>query len=174
MYAVATEVWGDPSLAGRHVVVAGAGKVGGALVHHLLEVGARVTVADPAAAHTIECDIYSPNAYGAVLSAATIPALRCAAVCGAANNQLAESSDATRLADAGVLYAPDYVVNAGGVINIADELHGTYSRERAFARVAGIRETMTTVLRTAEDEGITTAEAADRIAERRIAAASSP
>ena len=79
-----------------------------------------------------------------------------------------------RVASAGVLYAPDYVVNAGGVINIADELHGQYDRDRAFARVAGIRETVTNVLRTARAEGITTADAADRLAERRIEAAKAP
>jgi glutamate dehydrogenase/leucine dehydrogenase len=183
MHAVATELWGDPSLADRHVVVSGAGKVGGALVHHLLDAGARVSVADPVAridgvemidpetAHTVACDIFSPNAYGAVLSETTIAALRCAAVCGAANNQLATHDDRFRIADAGVLYAPDYVVNAGGVINIADELHGAYDHDRAFARVATIGETVAGVLRTARDEGITTADAADRIAERRIEAA---
>jgi glutamate dehydrogenase/leucine dehydrogenase len=183
MYAVAGELWGDTSLAGRHVVVAGIGKVGRALATHLLDAGARVTVADPVArmdgvgvvapdeAHTVPCDVYSPNAYGAVLSSVTIPQLRCAAVCGAANNQLADHDDRSRIADAGVLYAPDYVANAGGVINIADELHGTYDHDRAYTRVAGIRETMAEVLRTARDEGITTADAADRLAERRIAAA---
>jgi glutamate dehydrogenase/leucine dehydrogenase len=183
MYAVADAVWGSESLAGRHVVVSGIGKVGRALAGHLLDVGARVTVADPVAtmdgvevvdpavAHTVECDVFSPNAYGAVLSATTIPELRCAAVCGAANNQLATHDDAVRLAERGVLYAPDYVANAGGVINIADELHGTYDHDRAFARVAGIRETMANVLRTASAEGMTTADAADRLAERRIDAA---
>jgi leucine dehydrogenase len=183
MYAVAAEVWGDSSLAGRHVVVAGIGKVGRALAEHLLAVGARVTVADPVArmngvdlvapdeAHHLECDVYSPNAYGAVLNETTIPELRCAAVCGAANNQLATPADAVRLAEREVLYAPDYVANAGGVINIADELHGTYDHDRAFARVAGIQQTMANVLRTARDEGITTADAADALAERRIEAA---
>ena len=185
MHAVAESLWGAATLEGRHVVVSGAGKVGGALVGHLRDAGARVSVADPvvrvdgvdqvdpATAHTIPCDIFSPNAYGAVLSARTIPELRCAAVCGAANNQLATFEDRFRLAEEGVLYAPDYVANAGGVINIADELgdHGSYDRDRAFARVAGIRDVMANVLRTARDEGITTADAADRIAERRIAAA---
>ena len=182
MHAVAAHVWGSPSLDGRHIVVSGAGKVGRALIGHLLDAGARVSVADPfstvdgvdmidpATAHTVECDVFSPNAYGGVLSAQTIPELRCAAVCGAANNQLATPEDGSRLHERGVLYAPDYVVNAGGVINIADELRGRYDRERAWARVAGIGETITGVLRTADDEGITPAEAADRIAERRIAA----
>ena len=184
MQAVAAHVWGEPSLAGRHVVVSGAGKVGRALIGHLLDVGARVSAADPvttvdgvemidpATAHTVACDVFSPNAYGGVLSAQTIPELRCAAVCGAANNQLATPEDGSRIHERGVLYAPDYVVNAGGVINIADELRGRYDRERAWARVAGIGETMAGVLRTADDEGITPAEAADRIAERRIAGSS--
>jgi len=183
MLAVAAHLWGEPSLEGRHVVVSGVGKVGGALVGHLLDAGARVTAADPsrvvdgvamvdpATAHAVECDIFSPNAYGAVLSAETIPQLRCAAVCGAANNQLATPEDGSRLAERGVLYAPDYVANAGGVINIADELQGRYDRDRAWARVAGIGVTMAEVLRTADDERLTPAEAADRIAERRIAAA---
>ena len=183
MQAVAAHVWGEASLAGRHVVVSGAGKVGRALIGHLLDVGARVSAADPfttvegvemidpATAHTVECDVFSPNAYGGVLSAQTIPELRCAAVCGAANNQLATPGDGSRIHERGVLYAPDYVVNAGGVINIADELRGRYDRERAWARVAGIGETMAGVLRTADAEGITPAEAADRVAERRIEAA---
>ncbi len=138
MYAVAERLWGSPSLDGRHVLVSGIGKVGMSLVGHLRDNGARVTVSDirpealrfavdthgasvaddPAKAHTIECDIFSPCALGAVLNAVTIPALRCAAVCGAANNQLAEEADGDRLAERGILYVPDYVANAGGVINI--------------------------------------------------------
>ena len=189
MRAVAAQLWGSDSLAGRRIVVIGVGKVGGALVGHLVEDGAKVVVADvdrarveAALAHpgveavatddalTVECDVLSPCALGGLLNATTIPRLRCAAVVGAANNQLAETADADRLADRGVLYAPDYVANAGGVINIADELHG-YHHDRAWARVAGIRDTMAAVLVTAEAEGITPEAAADRIAERRIATA---
>jgi valine dehydrogenase (NAD+) len=188
--AVASHLWGSESLEGRHVVVTGVGKVGSALVGHLVGDGARVTVADvrqeavdalvaahgvasaPAvAAHTLPCDIYAPCALGGVLSAETIPTLRCAAVVGAANNQLADPTCADRLQAARVLYAPDYVVNAGGIINIAQEqVPGGYDRARAYAKVALVADTVRTVLRTAEAEGTTTATAADRLAERRLAA----
>lgn len=182
---------GDDGLAGRHVVVAGVGKVGSALVDHLVAAGARVTIADvseaavasvrarhptvavvdPARAHAVGADVFSPCALGAVLSARTIPELRCAAVCGSANNQLASATDGQRLVASGVLYAPDYVVNAGGVINIAEERHPSgapYDRSRAWRRVAGIAETLRDVFDRADAEGITPAEAADRSAEERI------
>ena len=190
MGAVAERLWGSPSLAGRHVVIVGVGKVGAALARHLHEAGARLTVADvradaaaavasevgaavvaPDDALTIECDVLSPCALGGVLSAATIPRLRCAAVCGAANNQLATDEDGERLAAAGVLYAPDYVANAGGVVNIADEATpGGYDRDRAWARVAQIGDTLRRVLELADAHGLTPAAAADRLAEERLAA----
>jgi glutamate dehydrogenase/leucine dehydrogenase len=189
--AVAERLWGSPALDGRHVDVLGVGKVGGALARHLHDAGARLTLADvradavralaaevgadvvdPDTALTVDCDVLSPCALGGVLSETTIPALRCAAVCGAANNQLATDDDAERLADAGVLYAPDYVVNAGGVINIADETGpGGYDRDRALRRVAQIGDTLRTVFALAEEHGITTGAAADRYAEARLAAA---
>ena len=192
MKAVAQRLWGDTSLVGRHVAVAGAGKVGRALLGHLAEERARVTVADvsPAAVdwavreygaevaptekiHAVDCDIYAPCALGGVLGEETIPELRCAAVVGAANNQLADAASAGLLARAGVLYAPDYVVNAGGLINIAEELApGGYHPELAEAAVRRIFDTVTTVLETADRAGISTAEAADRMAEQRIAAVS--
>lgn len=193
MKAVAVHLWGDPSLAGRHVAVAGVGKVGTALLGHLAEEGARFTVADvsPAAVeravvehgaevvavekiHAMDCDIYSPCALGGSLSAETIPELRCSAVVGSANNQLADgASSAALLAEAGVLYAPDFVANAGGLVNIAEELGpGGYQPERAGAAVRRIFDTVTSVLKAAEVDGVTTAEAADRRAEHRIAALS--
>jgi leucine dehydrogenase len=190
MKAVAKRLWSTTDLHDRHVVVSGVGKVGHALVRHLVEERARITVTDVSAdaverarrdfavevvpvaeAHTLECDLYAPCAMGKALSPVTIPELRCAAVVGSANNQLADDACAQLLADAGVVYAPDYVVNAGGVINIAEELRG-YHRERAYANVRRIFTTTTTVLETAEAEGITTAAAADRVAESRIAAIS--
>ncbi|HYI60230.1 MAG TPA: Glu/Leu/Phe/Val dehydrogenase dimerization domain-containing protein [Acidimicrobiales bacterium] len=192
--AVGERAWGSAEVAGRHVVVSGVGKVGAALVDHLVADGARVTVADvraeavaavrarhpgvavvdPDRAHATECDVFSPCALGAVLSEATIPELRCLAVCGSANNQLATMADGPRLAARGVLYAPDYVANAGGVINIAEERHPSgapYDRARALARVAGIADTLRDVFARAEADGTTPAEAADRRAEERIAAA---
>lgn len=189
MKATTRHLDGSTELAGRHVVVSGVGKVGTCLVRHLVEERARVTVADvdPVAlervrrdfdvdvvpvekAHAVECDLFSPCALGAVLNEHTIPELHCRAVVGSANNQLAEGADAARLRDAGVVYAPDYVVNAGGIINIAEELsHTGYHQARAWERVRRIFETTASVLRTADDEGTTTTAAADRIAERRIA-----
>jgi leucine dehydrogenase len=180
-------------LEGRHVVVVGVGKVGGALVSHLVDAGAQVTISDidqvrvaelglrlgvgivgPDEAHRVPCDVLSPCALGAGLHERTIPELACRAVVGAANNQLAEPEDAKRLAAAGVLYAPDFVVNAGGVINIADELKpGGYEPGRARLAVERIAGNLTRVLEVARDEAITTEHAAERVAERRIEAARS-
>jgi leucine dehydrogenase len=189
MKGVAERLWGSTTLEGRHVCISGVGKVGAALADHLHAEGCRLTVADVRAdaattvaertgaaivpaedAHAVVCDIFSPCALGAVLSATTIPELRARAVVGSANNQLATPEDARRIDDAGVLYAPDYVVNAGGVINIAHE-RGGYDRRGAEERIRGIRDTVRRVLDLAELEGTTTAAAADLLAERRIAAA---
>lgn len=189
MRAVATRLWGSAELAERHVCIAGVGKVGSALAEHLHAEGTRLSIADvsdaalagvvertgadviaPGAAHSAPCDIYAPCALGGALSATTIPELRCTAVVGSANNQLATAQDAQRIHDSGVLYAPDYVANAGGVINIAEERHG-YDRARADQRIRGIYDTVLEVLDLAEADGCTTADAADRVAERRIDAA---
>ena len=105
------------------------------------------------------------------LNADTIPRLKSAIVCGAANNQLAESNDAQRLRERGILYAPDFIVNAGGVINVFFELGRKYDRDAAVAKTAHIYDTMTRVIETAARENITTAKAADHIAEERINAA---
>jgi glutamate dehydrogenase/leucine dehydrogenase len=191
--AVARRLWGDTSLVGRHVALSGVGKVGRALLGHLAEERARVTVADviPAAVdwavaevgaeavavekiHAVECDIYSPCALGGILNTGTIPELRCAAVVGSANNQLADGAASARLlTDAGVLYAPDFVANAGGLVNIAEELApGGYHPDLALLAVRRIFDTVTSVLNAAEEDGVTTAEAADMRAEDRIAALS--
>jgi leucine dehydrogenase len=188
MHAVAERVWGDASLADRHVTISGVGKVGADVARHLARVGARVTVADARAdvasavaaeigatvvdaelAHTVDCDVFSPCALGAVLNKQTIPELRCAAVCGCANNQLAADEDGERLAERGVLYAPDYVVNAGGVINIAQEAApGGYDHERAWARITSIHDTLTRVFALADHDNVTPAVAADHLAESRL------
>lgn len=187
--------WGAGDLAGRHVVVSGVGKVGSALVDHLLDDGATVSVADvrdeavravldahpadadagrlrtvdPAGAHAVECDVFAPCALGAVLHEASIAELRCAVVAGSANNQLATPDDDERLADRDVLYVPDYVASAGGVINIAEEPAG-YDQARAWDRVAGIHDTVLAVLERSRREGIAPGRAADRHAEARIEA----
>jgi leucine dehydrogenase len=190
MKAVAERLWGAPSLSGRHVCISGVGKVGAALAEHLTADGAKLTVADvnsaavdrvvardgavavaPDHAHAVACDIFSPCALGAVLNATTIPELHCDAVVGSANNQLAEPEDAERLRQRGIVYAPDFVANAGGVINIAEEPHG-YDRQRAFDRIRTIHDTLLRVFDRAEADGTTTAAAADRVAEERIASVS--
>jgi glutamate dehydrogenase/leucine dehydrogenase len=186
MRAVAERLWGSSSLTGRHVCIAGVGKVGAALAGHLADEGAKLTVADmngtranataerhgalvvsPEVAHTVGCDIFSPCALGAVLNRHSVPELGCAAVVGSANNQLETEADAVRLAERAVLYAPDFVANAGGVINIAEEPHG-YSRERAYERISSIHTTLLTVFAHADAERITPSEAANRLAEERI------
>lgn len=188
MKAVAHTLWGNASLADRHVAVQGVGKVGYGVVRHLVEERVRVTVADvsPDAVeravadfsvevapiekvHALDADIYAPCALGGGLNERTIPELRCAAVCGCANNQLAGPDGDQALSEAGVLYAPDYVVNAGGIINIAEELHG-YSRERAETAVRRVYDTTLAVFERAAAEGITPAAAANRLAEARIEA----
>lgn len=191
MRAGAAHVWGEPTLAGRTVGVAGVGKVGRHLVAHLLEDRARVVVTDvsrPAvdairAAHPqvevaedadtlvgAALDVYSPCALGHALTDDVVAALSARLVCGGANNQLAHPGVESLLAERGIVYAPDYCVNAGGVIQVADELHG-FSFERAKAKASQIFDTTARVLATAAEEGIPPATAADRLAERRMAAA---
>ena len=189
MRAVAAHLWGSPSLAGRRVAVQGVGKVGAALVELLAADGADVIVADvdrdsleevvaatgatvvaPEAILSASCDILAPCALGAVLSASTIPDLRCAAIVGSANNQLATRDDAVRLADVGILYAPDFVANAGGIVNISVELEGDgYSQARAADRVDRIFGRMTEILDVARADAITPLAAAERLANQRIA-----
>ncbi|MCU0265047.1 MAG: valine dehydrogenase [Actinomycetia bacterium] len=190
MRACAAHLWGEPSLAGRRVGVAGVGKVGRHLTGLLLGAGAHVVITDvdPAAvarlldAHpTVEVlpdvdalvqatlDVYSPCALGGALDDATGAVLSAAVVCGGANNQLAHPGVEDALAARGVLYAPDYLVNAGGVIQVADELHG-FDLARATAQADRIYATTRDVLAAAERAGATPAAAADRLAEARMAA----
>ena len=184
--AVAHELWGDSDLAGRRFAVQGVGKVGSAFVQLLVESRAEVIVTDaygPAIESAVEtygvkpvdqdeiyevdCDFFSPCALGAGLNAKTIPMLNCRAIVGSANNQLATDEDAHRLADRGILYAPDFVVNAGGLINVYDELNG-YSKTRALHRVDSIFEATMNILQTAEEHGINPNEAAVKVADDRI------
>jgi glutamate dehydrogenase/leucine dehydrogenase len=177
-------LFGSPDLRGRRVLVQGAGAVGADLVRYLSDDGAEVLVSDvdeeraaatgatvvPAdEALTTQCDVYAPCAVGGTLNAETIPELRCRIVAGSANNQLAEPADAERLRDAGILYAPDYVVNAGGVIQLVgleDRGWGEAELERALA---GIGDTLRRIYADASATGITPAEAAERLAAERIA-----
>jgi leucine dehydrogenase len=189
MRAVAERAFGEPSLRGRHVVVQGTGKVGGGLARLLAAEGARLTLSDAradvasalaaelgadvvaaGAALFVECDILAPCALGPVVTDATAGGFRCRAIAGAANNQLATPAHARALAAAGILYAPDYVINAGGLINVEDELHG-YVRARALAKAEAIADTLREVFAIAEAERITPSEAADRLAGDRIRSA---
>ncbi|HYY77892.1 MAG TPA: Glu/Leu/Phe/Val dehydrogenase dimerization domain-containing protein [Actinomycetes bacterium] len=186
MEAVAQELWQQPDLSGRHVVVQGVGKVGSQLCRLLHQAGAHLTVADvdldhvawavkefgadtvePTKAHALPCDIFAPCALGAVVNDDTLPSLKCAAVAGSANNVLARAEHGFALRQLGILYAPDYVINAGGLINVADELQG-YSAERATAKVEGIFGTLREIFHRAKAGGIPTSEAADRMAEERM------
>ncbi|MCW2807286.1 MAG: Glu/Leu/Phe/Val dehydrogenase [Marmoricola sp.] len=192
MRAAAEAVWGAPSLQGRVVGVAGVGKVGHHLVEHLLEDGAEVVVtdvreravrrlsdahpgvravSDTTALVTGPLDVYSPCALGDALTDGVVEALRARIVCGAANNQLAHPGVEKRLQDRGILYAPDYVVNAGGLIQVADELHG-FDFERARERASHILDTTRQVFALAAADAVPPAVAADRIAEQRMADAS--
>jgi valine dehydrogenase (NAD+) len=189
MRAAAEAVWGSPTLRGRRVGIEGVGKVGHRLVEHLLEDGAEVVITDVSeqaidrvrARHPqvdvaagndalvrAELDVYAPCALGGSLNDDTVPALTAKIVCGAANNQLGHAGIEKRLADRDVLYAPDYVVNSGGVIQVADEIEG-FDFERAKARATGIFDTTKKIFALAAEEGVPPAVAADRLAERRMA-----
>ena len=192
MLAAAESAWGSPAdggvLEGRTVGVAGVGKVGRHLVGHLVEAGARVLVTDvwqPAVDRVLDehptvqavastealvasaLDVYAPCALGHALTDEVVEVLSARVVCGAANNQLAHRGVEKSLADREIVYAPDYCVNAGGLIQVADELEG-FSFERAQQRATGIFETTRKVFELAAADGVTTAAAADRLAERRM------
>ena len=188
MRAAADHAWGSPSLEGRVVAVEGVGKVGSHLVGHLISAGARVTIFDVseaavarilsaypdvavAASRTAlisgDIDVYAPCALGGAIDDDTVSSLKARIVCGGANNQLAHQGVDKLLEDRGVLYAPDYVVNAGGVIQVADELQG-FNFDRAKARAEQIFDTTKRILAVAGQDGVPPAAAADRMAERRM------
>jgi valine dehydrogenase (NAD+) len=188
MRASAEAVWGEPTLAGRTVGIAGVGKVGRHLVRHLTEDGASVVVTDVNAEAVLRVseqfsgvkvvtstesllaeriDVYSPNALGGALTDEVVEMLTAKVVCGGANNQLAHPGVEKRLEERGILYAPDFCVNSGGVIQVADELHG-FDFERAKQRASGIFATTRKVFEVARADGVPPAIAADRLAERRI------
>lgn len=184
--AIGERLWGSDDLSGRRIAIQGVGKVGMDLVRRLTENGAETVVTDTnadAATHAVEtygskavaleeiydvdCDVFSPCALGATLNEKTIPRLRCSAIAGSANNQLAVDADAERIVDRDILYAPDFVVNAGGVINIAVEAGG-YSADRAGLMVDRIHDNLIAVFETADSDGVNTRDAAMRFARRRI------
>ena len=184
--ATVEHLFGSPDLADRSVLVQGAGAVGAVLARELTEAGARVRVSDvdaarasatgcetvsPESVFETEVDVYSPCAIGGTLSSESIPRLACRAVAGCANNQLAEPEDARRLQERGILYAPDYVVNAGGIIQLIGLEDEGWNEAQLEERLAGIGDTLRTLFAEAETSGITPAEAAERLVERRLAEA---
>ncbi|HET9466249.1 MAG TPA: Glu/Leu/Phe/Val dehydrogenase, partial [Gemmatimonadales bacterium] len=188
MKAAARVRWGSDSLAGKTVAVQGAGKVAYYLMQHLKAEGATLIVTDidpekvkravqefgarpvpPEAIYDQDADIYAPCALGATINDDTLPRLKVQIIAGGANNQLAEDRHGDELEKRGVLYAPDYVINGGGVINVYGELH-RWPIERAKKKAGEIYETLLRIFEISKRERIPTYRAADRLAEQRVAA----
>jgi leucine dehydrogenase len=184
--ACVEEVFGDDSLRERSVAVQGLGHVGWHLCELLRREGARLTVSDlrgevverahrefgaePVEAGeilSVPCDVLAPCAMGAVVNDVSLPDLRCRIIAGSANNVLLESRHGESLAERGILYAPDYVINAGGLINVADELEG-YNEKRATRRVLRIYDSIKRIIAIARRDGVPTHAAADTLALERL------
>jgi leucine dehydrogenase len=184
--ACCLEVFGDASLKERTIALQGVGKVGHALCGYLVQEGADVVIGDidvdnlgRAVAdhgvstvpleeiHALEVDVFAPCALGGGINDDTISNLKCKIIAGAANNQLARDEHGEKLRDLGILYAPDFVINAGGLINVEDELRG-YDRERAMKRVEGVYKELQHIFTMSRERNISTARAAIEHAEDRI------
>jgi len=186
MKACAKAVWGSDSLTGKRVAMQGFGKVGLQTAHHLLKEDAQLVVTDtydgalakarelgikvvePDAIFDGPCDIFSPCALGGVINVETIGRLHCRIVAGGANNQLLSEADGAELHRRGILYAPDYLINSGGVINVSTEIGAPYNPDRAREKTERIYEIMGRVISIAKREEIPTYLAADRLAEERL------
>ena len=186
MKAAAKEAFGSDSLEGKVVAIQGVGNVAYTLCKYLHEEGAQLIVTDinkeavqravedfgasavdPNEIYGVECDIYAPCALGATINDDTIPQLKAKVIAGSANNQLKDTRHGDVIHEMGIVYAPDYVINAGGVINVADELYG-YNHERAMKKVDQIYASIEKVIAISKRDGIPTYVAADRMAEERI------
>jgi len=190
MKAATMECWGSDSLKGKKIALQGVGHVGENLLRHVTEEGAKVFITDINEEHLksisqkygaetvaldkiydLDVDIYAPCALGATLNTANIKRLKCKVVAGAANNQIAdEGVHGKMLSEKGILYAPDFLINAGGLINVYSELKG-YDRNEALEQARKIYSTTLEIFKMAKEEGITTGEAARKLAELRIEAA---
>jgi leucine dehydrogenase len=188
MKACAHKRWGNDSLSGKKVLVQGVGHVGHYLVGHLIEAGAKVYISDinkdrikettnkfnvefiePAEMLNVDMDIYAPCALGATINTESIPTLTCSIIAGAANNQLAdEKIHGRQLIEKGIIYAPDFLINAGGLVNVAAEASGSYNREKVTNDVEKIYNRILAIFSLSEKEDITTQEAAIQIAQKRI------
>jgi glutamate dehydrogenase/leucine dehydrogenase len=190
--AVCGQLYGTEALEGRSVLVQGVGSVGRRLVDLLINARAEVMFTDvdetavrrlrdeiglpfvaPEAVYDTECDIFSPCAYGGILNRGTIGRLKCRAVAGGANNQLAEPADGDRLQQRGILYAPDYAVNIGGAMAIIGMEAMGWSKAEADERVRGVKESLHRIFDLSAEQGITTDAAARRIAAKRLASGAS-
>jgi glutamate dehydrogenase/leucine dehydrogenase len=186
-------VFGSPKLDGREVMVQGVGAVGGRLVELLVADGAKVVVSDvaqdrvrelaerlgvravkPGEEMITECDVLAPCALGGVLNEETIGSLRCPIVAGAANNQLRSPEDADRLRAAGILYAPDYVINSGGAFHLIGLEALGWPRLEVDRRLVGIGDTLAEIYRRAHVDDVSTETAAERLAQARLTAAQPP
>ena len=182
--------YGDPDLTGKRVLVQGAGAVGAPLTEMLVKAGAQVVVSDvsaervealaeslgvesvgPEAVVETECDVFAPCATGGVITPEVIPRLRCRIVAGAANNPLSDRSDGERLREAGILYAPDFVINGGGAIHLIGYEALGWSQDQVERGLLGIGDTLAEIYRSADAAGISTEEAAERVAHARLDAA---
>ncbi len=189
--AAVKEKLGADELKGVRIAVQGLGNVGNNLVDYLCKEGALVTVADidkdkvkticekfgvksldPESVVTSDCDVLAPCALGGAINDQTISSLKCKIIAGGANNQLAETRHGDALMELGILYAPDYVINSGGLMNVFVELEG-YSRERAFEKTNMVYDNLMQVFKISREEKIATQRAADRLAEKRIKAIAS-
>ncbi len=189
--ATALRAFGTDDLNGRHIAVQGVGHVGAYLCGHLAKAGARLTITDvntealeavakatgaaivaPTEIYDVAADIFSPNALGAIINPETLPRLKVKVVAGGANNQLATPEMGDRLREQGILYAPDYVINGGGIINVAAEIAGAYDPAWVEAKVQRLVQTLGEVLDQAGTEGRATNRVADEIARRRLVAIS--
>lgn len=187
--AAARACFGSGHLEGRIVAIQGLGHVGWALAQRLAQDNVRLLVTDinkemvehavrsfgaqpvdPDEIHAAEADIFAPCALGGVVNLATVDAIRAKVIAGAANNQLATPDMGPALHQRGILYAPDYVINAGGIIAVASEVAGQWNRDLVLKRAAGIGATLTEIFRRADAEGVPTAVIADTIARERLAA----
>ena len=186
MKASAKEVWGNDSLKGKRVAMQGFGKVATYTAHHLIKEDSHIVVTDineeamdrgrklglevvaPDEIYDVDCDIFSPCALGGVINPDTIPRIKARIVAGGANNQLLTEADGEELHRREVLYAPDYLINAGGIINVSAEIGATYSADRAREKTERIYELMSQVAHVSKTEEISTSRSADRIAEQRL------
>jgi leucine dehydrogenase len=188
MKACAFKRWGSDDLSGKKVMLQGVGHVGQYLVGHLVDAGAKVYITDinqeriketvdkykvefvePSHMLDVDIDIYAPCALGATVNSESIPKLKCSIIAGAANNQLAEEKTHGRaLIEKGIIYAPDFLINAGGLINVAAEASGAYNREKVTKDVEKIYNRILDIFTLSETDNLTTQEAAMRIAQQRI------